>query len=162
MLLVRFVTKSNTLLGKTTILYNFKLNEIVDTMPTIGFNVENFQYRKLSMTAWDIGGQDKIRPLWQHYFTNTDAIIFVVDSADGTRIAEAKQELHKVLSHEALQRCKVLIYANKQDLPNALNAQQVAAQMGLNSLRQDWYVQPCVGKSVEGLYEGLDWLNNKL
>merc|ERR1712173_431729 len=54
--------------GKTTILYKLKLGEIVTTIPTIGFNVETVEYRNISFTVWDVGGQDKIRPLWRHYY----------------------------------------------------------------------------------------------
>ena len=68
--------------GKTTITYRLKLGDVVTTIPTIGFNVETIQYKKLQMTMWDIGGQDKIRPLWRHYFVNTAGLIFAVDSND--------------------------------------------------------------------------------
>src|SRR6185436_9240917 len=57
--------------GKTTILYKLKLGEVVTTIPTLGFNVETVQYKKINFTVWDVGGQDKIRPLWRHYFQNT-------------------------------------------------------------------------------------------
>lgn len=79
--------------GKTTILYKLKLGEIVTTIPTIGFNVETVEYKNICFTVWDVGGQDKIRPLWRHYFQNTDGLIFVVDSNDRERIEEASKEL---------------------------------------------------------------------
>ena len=63
--------------GKTTILYKLKLGEIVTTIPTIGFNVETLEYKSISFTTWDVGGEDKIRPLWRHYYQNTTHIIFV-------------------------------------------------------------------------------------
>lgn len=53
--------------GKTTVLYKLKLGEIVTTIPTIGFNVETVKYKNINFTVWDVGGQDKIRPLWRHY-----------------------------------------------------------------------------------------------
>ena len=56
--------------GKTTILYKLKLDETVETIPTIGFNVETVTYRNLNFNCWDIGGQFKLRNLWQHYFDN--------------------------------------------------------------------------------------------
>jgi len=59
--------------GKTTVLYKLKLNEAVCTIPTIGFNVETVTPVKgLAFTVWDVGGQDKIRTLWKHYYQNTD------------------------------------------------------------------------------------------
>lgn len=57
--------------GKTTILYKLKLGEIVTTIPTIGFNVETVEYKNICFTVWDVGGQGKIRPLWRHYYQNT-------------------------------------------------------------------------------------------
>uniref|UniRef100_A0A8C5FTG6 ADP-ribosylation factor 5-like n=1 Tax=Gadus morhua TaxID=8049 RepID=A0A8C5FTG6_GADMO len=76
--------------GKTTILYKLKLGEIVTTIPTIGFNVETVEYKNICFTVWDVGGQDKIRPLWRHYFQNTQGLIFVVDSNDRERVADGK------------------------------------------------------------------------
>jgi ADP-ribosylation factor protein 1 len=77
--------------GKTTILYKLKLGEVVTTIPTVGFNVETLELNGLSFTVWDVGGCDKIKPLWRHYFKNCDIIIFVVDSCDRDRIDNARQ-----------------------------------------------------------------------
>merc|ERR1712109_323801 len=74
--------------GKTTILYKLKLAEVVTTIPTIGFNVETVEYKNINFIVWDVGGQDKIRPLWKHYYHNTQGIIFVVDSNDKERICD--------------------------------------------------------------------------
>lgn len=46
---------------------------------------------------WDVGGQDKIRPLWRHYFQNTQGLIFVIDSNDRERITEAQKELEHMV-----------------------------------------------------------------
>eukprot|EP00126_Sphaerothecum_destruens_P004168 Sdes_comp18035_c0_seq4m7359 len=149
--------------GKTTILYKLKLGEIVTTIPTIGFNVETVEYKNISFTVWDVGGQDKIRPLWRHYFQNTQGLIFVVDSNDRDRIAEAKDELQKMLAEDELRDAIVLVFSNKQDLPNALSAGEITEKLGLNSLRnRKWYIQATCATSGDGLYEGLDWLSNEL
>ena len=66
---------------------------------------------------WDVGGQDKIRPLWRHYFQNTQGIIFVVDSNDRDRVAEAREELQRMLNEDELRDALLLVFANKQDLP---------------------------------------------
>lgn len=100
--------------GKTTILYKLKLGELVSTIPTIGFNVENVQYKNISFTVWDVGGQDKIRPLWRHYYQNTQGLIFVVDSNDRDRISVASESLHKMLEEEELRDACLLVLANKQ------------------------------------------------
>ncbi|KAI8436795.1 hypothetical protein MSG28_010256 [Choristoneura fumiferana] len=70
--------------GKTTILYKLKLGEIVTTIPTIGFNVETVEYKNISFTVWDVGGQDKIRPLWRHYFQNTQDLPNAMNAAEIT------------------------------------------------------------------------------
>ncbi len=87
---------------------------MVTTIPTIGFNVETVQYKKIEFTVWDVGGQDKIRPLWRHYFQNTQGLIFVVDSNDRERVAEASEELQKMLREDELRDAKLLVFANKQ------------------------------------------------
>lgn len=149
--------------GKTTILYKLKLGEVVTTIPTIGFNVETVEYKNVSFTVWDVGGQDKIRPLWRHYFQNTQGLIFVVDSNDRDRITEARDELHRMLNEDELRDATILVFANKQDLPNAMSVAEITDKLGLHSLRQRrWYIQACCATSGEGLYEGLDWLSNNI
>ena len=149
--------------GKTTILYKLKLGEIVTTIPTIGFNVETVEYKNISFTVWDVGGQDKIRPLWRHYFQNTQGLIFVVDSNDRERAGEAKDELNRMLNEDELRDACLLVFANKQDLPNAMNAAELTEKMGLNQLRnRNWYIQATCATTGDGLYEGLDWLSNEL
>lgn len=145
--------------GKTTILYKLKLGEIVTTIPTIGFNVETVEYKNISFTVWDVGGQDKIRPLWRHYFQNTQGLIFVVDSADTERIGEAREELSRMLNEDELKDAVLLVFANKQDLPNAMNAAMVTEKLNLSSLRsREWYIQSTCATNGNGLFEGLEWL----
>ena len=150
--------------GKTTILYKLKLGEVVTTIPTIGFNLETVEYKNITFTAWDLDGKDKIRrSLFRHYYQNTKGLIFVVDSNDGDRIAEAKDELNKMLGEDELRDAILLVFANKQDLPNAMSAAEITEKLGLSSLRgRNWYIQSCCATSGEGLYEGLDWLSNTL
>jgi len=149
--------------GKTTILYKLKLGEIVTTIPTIGFNVETVEYKNISFTVWDVGGQDKIRPLWRHYFQNTQGLIFVVDSNDRERVAESRDELHKMLEEDELRDAVLLVFANKQDLPNAMSPGDLTEKLGLNQLRnRRWYIQSTCATQGTGLYEGLDWLSSEL
>lgn len=147
--------------GKTTILYKLKLGEIVTTIPTIGFNVETVNYKRITFTVWDVGGQDKIRPLWRYYFQNTQGIIFVVDSNDRDRISEAKEELQQMLKEDELKKSILLIFANKQDLPNAMNAAELTEKLELHKIEQrTWFIQSACATSGDGLFEGLDWLSN--
>lgn len=125
----------------------------------IGFNVETVEYKNISFTVWDVGGQDKIRPLWRHCtlsmfscaytlfdfssdFQNTQGIIFVVDSNDRERVSEAREELQRMLNEDELRDALLLVFANKQDLPNAMNAAEITDKLGLQALRQrTWYIQ---------------------
>jgi len=77
--------------GKTTILYKLKLGEVVTTIPTIGFNVETVEYKNINFTAWDVGSRSKMRPLWRHYYQNTQALIFVVDANDRDRLERSDE-----------------------------------------------------------------------
>lgn len=77
-----------------------------------------------------------VKSLWKHYYAHVNAMIFVVDSNDVERIPEAREELHKMLSDEQLKNTIVLILGNKQDLPNALRADELRDQLDLNGLKQ--------------------------
>lgn len=115
--------------------------------------------------VWDVGGQDKIRPLWRHYYQNTQGIIFVVDSNDRERISEAKAELDRMLSEEELRDAYLLVFANKQDLPKAVPVAKLADELGLHVLKTTgrvWNIQGCCATTGDGLYEGLDWLSEKI
>ncbi|KAI0461417.1 ADP-ribosylation factor, Arf Arf6 [Komagataella kurtzmanii] len=146
--------------GKTTILYKLKLGKAKNTVPTVGFNVETIKYKNLIMHTWDIGGQERIRALWRHYFSGTDALIYVVDSADQSRLSDAKNELLKVISDKELAGCYIAVLANKQDLPNALTPTELIDQMGLKELSShNWCVIPTVAINGTGLTEALSWIS---
>ena len=102
-----------------------QVDEPITTTPTIGFNVETMQYKNIKFQVWDLGGQTSIRPYWRCYYPNTDAIIFVVDSADTDRLKTARTELMGMLEEEELAGATLLIFANKQDLLNAQSATKV-------------------------------------
>jgi ADP-ribosylation factor protein 1 len=148
--------------GKTSILYKLKLDENVNTIPTIGFNVETVQYKRIKFTMWDVGGQHAIRRLWRHYYNGTNAVIFVVDSNDTQRVGEARDELKNMMNDDLLRDAKLLVFANKMDLPRAMKPSEMSEALGLNSFRKDWYLQPCCATTGEGLFEGLDWLSKML
>ncbi|KAA1107888.1 ADP-ribosylation factor, Arf Arf6 [Puccinia graminis f. sp. tritici] len=140
--------------GKTTILYKLKLNQSVTTIPTVGFNVETVTYKNVKFNVWDVGGQDKIRPLWRHYYTGTQGLVFVVDSQDRERIEEARQELHRILSDREMKDCLLLVFANKQDLPGAMSPTEVTERLGLHKMKdRSWYCHPSNALAGDGLFE---------
>jgi ADP-ribosylation factor-like protein 1 len=149
--------------GKTTILYKLQVGEVVTTIPTIGFNVETIKYNNIKFQVWDLGGQTSIRPYWRCYYSNTDAIIYVVDSSDRDRIAIAKQELCAMLEEDELRDTVVMVFANKQDLEGCLSVAEVSEHLGLTNIKnRQWSIQKTSAVSGEGLYEGLEWLSNVL
>ena len=149
--------------GKTTILYKLHIGEVLSTVPTIGFNVEKVQYKNVLFTVWDVGGQEKLRPLWRHYFNNTDGLIYVVDSLDRERVNKAANEFRQILDDPLMRNSAILIFANKQDLKGSLTPAEVCEALGLMDLKgRQWHVQASVAIRGEGLYEGLDWLSNTL
>ena len=113
---------------------------------------------------WDVGGQDKIRPAWKHYYPNTDGLIFCVDSNNADRLEAARDELHKMLNEDALRNACVLVFANKQDLPNALSTSEMTERLGLHQLcSRQWFIQATSATADEsGLKEGMDWLSSVL
>lgn len=146
--------------GKTTILYKLKLNETVSSIPTIGFNVETVSpVKNVTFTVWDVGGQDKIRPLWKHYFHNTEGLVYVVDSADRERFSEAKDELYWILDSDEMKGVPVVVLSNKQDLPNAVPASEVASKLGLHQIRShQWFIQGTCAVTGDGLLEAMNEL----
>jgi len=151
--------------GKTTILYllsqEFGLREPV-TLPTIGFNIETFEIKDLAFTSWDIGGEDRIRPLWKYYLENADYLIFVIDSSDYERLNYAKDELFKILHEPSLEGIPILFFANKQDLPTALGVKEIAERLQLYKIPSStsWHIQACSAILKEGINEGFDWISN--
>ncbi|CAM8962437.1 unnamed protein product [Rhodiola kirilowii] len=149
--------------GKTTILYKLQIGEVLSTVPTIGFNVEKVQYKNVMFTVWDVGGQEKLRPLWRHYFSNTDGLIYVVDSLDRERIGKAKAEFQTIINDPFMLNSVILVFANKQDMKGAMTAREVCEGLGLLELKnQKWHIQGTCAVKGDGLYEGLDWLASTL
>eukprot|EP01018_Ginkgo_biloba_P012415 Gb_10633 [translate_table: standard] len=145
--------------GKTTILYKLHIGEILSTVPTIGFNVEKVQYKNVQFTVWDVGGQEKLRPLWKHYFNTTDGLIYVVDSLDRERIGKATAEFQAIVNDPLMRNSAILVFANKQDMKGAMTPAEVCEALGLFNLRnRRWHIQGTCATKGEGLYEGLDWL----
>lgn len=110
-----------------------------------------------------MGGQDKIRPLWRHYFAGTQGLIFVIDSNDRDRIDEAKQELIRIISDREMKDAVILVYANKNDIPNIMDTTEITEKLGLHKLKdRNWHVQSSCATSGDGLLEGLTWLTNQI
>lgn len=145
--------------GKTTILKKLSDEDISHIMPTQGFNIKSLEASGFKLNVWDIGGQKTIRPYWRNYYDSTDALVYVVDSADAERVEECKEELHSLMSEDKLQGVPLLVFANKQDLLGALSTGDISEELGLSALSdRSLQIQPCSAKLGDGLSQGMEWL----
>ena len=68
-----------------------------------------------------------------------------------------------MLAEDELRDAVLLVFANKKDLPNAMNTVELTEKLGLHALRsRQWFIQRTCATTGEGLYEGLDWLSNNI
>ncbi|KAE8299473.1 ADP-ribosylation factor-like protein 6 [Larimichthys crocea] len=153
--------------GKTTIINQLKPSNTQgqDIVPTIGFNIEKFKSSSLSFTVFDMSGQTRYRNLWEHYYKESHAIIFVIDSNDKLRMVVAKEELNILLNHEDIccKKVPVLFFANKMDLRDAMSTVKVSQMLCLENIKdKPWHI--CASNAIkgEGLQEGLEWLQEQL
>ncbi|CAL8304954.1 unnamed protein product [Lota lota] len=156
--------------GKTSLLYRLKLQEFVNTIPTKGFNTEKIRValggssRAISFQVWDVGGQEKLRPLWRSFTRRTDGMVFVVDASEPERVEEARVELHKISRTVENQGVPVLIAATKQDVAAALTAAQLEKLLAVQELSAATlhHVQGCSALDGQGLQAGLEKLHDMI
>ncbi|VVA89725.1 unnamed protein product [Arabis nemorensis] len=151
--------------GKSSIMHKLKTGETLTTnMPTIGFEMESVKYKDLTLSFWEISGQQryKLIPLWKHYFLEVLGLVLVVDSTDRDRVEETKDFLKMVIDEiqgNVPDNVAVLVYGNKHEVPGAMSASEISNKLDLVSLRQrNWHVQSSCALCGDGLHEGLDWL----
>ncbi|KAI9905405.1 hypothetical protein PsorP6_013626 [Peronosclerospora sorghi] len=147
--------------GKTTILKKFMGQDITEISPTLGFEIQTFEYKDFKLNVWDVGGQQTIRSYWRNYFEQTDGIVWVVDCADRRRLEDCKRELTNLLTQEKLAGATLLIFANKKDLPRALSSAEIADALSLRSAQfssRHWKIISCSAATGDGLADGIDWL----
>lgn len=137
--------------------------DITHIIPTQGFNIKSLVHEGFKLNVWDIGGQETIRPYWRNYFDHTDGLVFVVDSADRNRLAESGAELRRLLEDEKLATAPVLVFANKQDLLQALPADEISDTLNLHLIRgRPWCIMASSARTGEGLQEGMEWIVNTI
>ncbi|KAK3785956.1 hypothetical protein RRG08_038161 [Elysia crispata] len=156
--------------GKTSLLYRLKLGEVVTTIPTIGFNVETVSVGGLTITCWDLGGRDKIRPLYRHYYSNTQGFVYVIDSADRDRLDIALDELVRyVYLEEESAGTVVMVLANKQDIPGAMTALEIQEALkekynfsSTSASAHTVFVRVCSVMTEEGIYDAMNEFSEQL
>jgi ADP-ribosylation factor-like protein 1 len=118
---------------------------------------------KLKAQVWDLGGQESIRPYWRSYYSEQESVVFVVDSCDVDRMPIAKRELMNIVEEEELKSACVCVFANKQDMPEALSTADIAAQLGLDAITdKKWTIIATSALRGEGLKEGFTWIADQL
>uniref|UniRef100_A0A4W5JHW6 ADP-ribosylation factor-like protein 1 n=1 Tax=Hucho hucho TaxID=62062 RepID=A0A4W5JHW6_9TELE len=151
--------------GKTTILYRLQVGEVVTTIP-ITINLQYYTFSDLPFSffsVWDLGGQTSIRPYWRCYYSNTDAVIYVVDSSDRDRMGISKSELVAMLEEEELKKAILVVFANKQDMEQAMTPTEVANSLGLPALKdRKWQIFKTSATKGTGLDEAMEWLVESL
>ncbi|NXR07106.1 ARL1 protein, partial [Semnornis frantzii] len=141
--------------GKTTILYRLQVGEVVTTIPTIGFNVETVTYKNLKFQVWDLGGQTSIRPYWRCYYSNTDAVIYVKFSRVCSNLPNSPC---LVSQEEELKKAILVVFANKQDMEQAMTPTEMANALGLPALKdRKWQIFKTSATKGTGLDEAMEW-----
>lgn len=150
--------------GKTTLLKRLNGEDTSGVSPTLGFNIKTLEHRGFRLNMWDVGGQKSLRAYWRNYFESTDALIWVVDSADRRRLADCYDELRTLLCEEKLLGSSLLVLANKQDLPGALPPDEIGKVLELSAIGSlHWKLLGCSAiTGVNGLLDGMDWLLDDL
>ncbi|KAK4056510.1 hypothetical protein OIO90_002357 [Microbotryomycetes sp. JL221] len=157
--------------GKTTIVHKLLNKDVNKVSPTLGFSITTLVYKTFSLNIWDIGGQSTLRPYWRNYFETTDVVVWVVDSSDKARLRDTKQELENLLKQERLSGASLLVFANKQDIPGSLTAQQISEALELDKLTSHkCHVEPCSARTPSSstteqqdpLWTGLDWVVSEM
>lgn len=152
--------------GKSTIIKRVTQGIFTDdTKRTLGLNVDEFESENIKFVCWDIGGQTVFRDsLWDAYISGSSGIIFVVDSADPNRFDEARKELWRyVIDNAKVGDIPILILANKQDLPEAKSAGEVARALDLHKVIDHSYaIVPTSAASGFNVDDALEWLRQRI
>jgi len=145
--------------GKTTIVNCLRPDREEDIAPTIGWSVSRFTIGKTKLTVMDMSGQSKYRELWDSYYTDVQAVVFVVDASDRKRHKEAHGVLISVLGSGDLSGLPFLAFCNKMDLAEAVPPAELARALDITNLSdRAWHLQPCCALTGEGVQDGIGWL----
>ncbi|KAI0562187.1 Arfrp1 [Gracilaria domingensis] len=132
--------------------------------PTVGLNVAKLRFPNEKLLVWDLGGARALRPIWDRYVAEAEAIIWVVDSTDSQRMEDSRETLKKLIARPHLKHSPLLVLANKQDLENAMDPVKVSLALDLLSDAENrpQCVQPCSAETGAGLIDGMEWLVRSL
>jgi ADP-ribosylation factor-like protein 6 len=155
--------------GKTTLINHLKApgaaSSVDEVTPTVGFQMEAFSQGNINFNVYDMSGQSRYRTLWEHYYSDVQAIIFVLDSTDKLRMCVAQEELNTLLAHNDIKRslCPMLFFANKTDSMDALTPAECMEAMGLFNIRdRPWHMTASNAITGSGVPGGIEWLSEEI
>lgn len=134
-------------------------------LPTVGQNVGRIKYDKVMLKLWDLGGQESLRELWDKYFYDAHAVVFVVDSTDRARMEECRDELEKIISSDVMEGTPVLMLANKQDRDECMEVEDIKEifnKIAEKMDARDSRVLPICALDGSGVDEATEWLVSRL
>uniref|UniRef100_A0A7S3NER2 Uncharacterized protein n=1 Tax=Euplotes harpa TaxID=151035 RepID=A0A7S3NER2_9SPIT len=128
-------------------------------VPTIGLNIAKITQSDSEFVFWDLGGQEKLRKIWNKYYEETDGIVYIIDGADESRFDEVRATLEKIMEEPTLQNLPHLILLNKSDLEEFKGAESITEKLKLYSLKCDDYViLPVSALKETGLAAAVNWI----
>lgn len=140
---------------------HLKEDKVINIFKTKDFNTETLTFDDYAIYVWDLGGAERVRPLWRHYFEGAYGLIFIIDSSDPDSFESIKNEIKQITEMQEVRYCPVLIAANKQDIEGAKTPDEVAEAIDFESIKQPEKL--INGSSLingQGLNEGMKWLRS--
>ncbi|VIO97160.1 ADP-ribosylation factor family [Brugia malayi] len=154
--------------GKSTAICSLASGEINNVLPTNGFTLHEFRYRKAEIIAYDLGGGERIRSIWKNYYPEVFGVIYIIDGSDEDRIEESGQLLKDVISDKDLMNKPFLIILNKKDRGRCIDEIQFTDRFNLHNLANRYQtqirVEICQSNAGSGrmidvtLKDGFEWL----
>ena len=149
--------------GKTSLLYKLKLNEDVQTLHTIGFNVEEINYKDKIIRMWDIGGDDKIKYLWKHYMADSKCLIYVLNLADKERLDYYIEYFNVMLEqHKDYMNTPIIIFGNKFNDKTEFEPEEILKKINFPPEIAPPHIIKGNVKTKEGLSDLLDYIYNNI
>ncbi|RZF34329.1 hypothetical protein LSTR_LSTR008868 [Laodelphax striatellus] len=147
--------------AKTKFTKNYKEMHPSKITTTVGLNIGKIDVAGIRLNFWDLGGQVELQSLWDKYYAESHALIYIVDTSDRERIPDSKETFDKMISSESLTGVPLLVLANKQDIPDCMGVRDVKPIFNKNAHligRRDCMVMPVSALNGDGINEGIMWL----
>ncbi|KAI8378596.1 ADP-ribosylation factor family-domain-containing protein [Blakeslea trispora] len=129
--------------------------------PTVGLNIGKVNIKSSRINFWDLGGQKDLHSIWERYYSECHAIVFVVDSTDPVRLEDCRDTFEKLITNDAVEGVPVLMLANKQDVPGALKVEEVKEVFNKIAMKlgaRDSRVLSISALEGNGVEDAIDWL----